>query len=460
VSSAVCIYYIYKICALKTYYVVAHFHYVLSMGAVFALFSAWYYWVPKILGLDYNVKLAKVHFWVFFVGVNVTFFPQHFLGLQGMPRRISDYPDAFAGWNLISSYGSIISVIATWVFLSLVYSQLVEGKPVSRYPWITPQFYTDLLQSLLNRAYSSLEWCLNSPPKPHAFVSLPLQSGQFLGINIIHWIVLSWFKIYISNFNSKYILSILKNNIIFKIKIILVSTPVFILNLLTIGEIKALVLVFISYKLCSLIWHNYNNSDFGYLLFKIILNIVLLCLLWTLIAWVLAYVLVSLAIFGICLDISMLLMSGPEPSNDDPSHNQGDPNNNGGNNQPNGNEPDALHVVNNDDDDDDDDGDGDCEPEYDHAQMDLERIGKCTHDELSCYVADSENEVQDTNCDFSTERDANQQPELHKAFDYQGDKALLCDKCDAIICKDCYVEYTNEENLDDIYLDLVDSEEE
>ena len=106
----------------------------------------------------------------------VTFFPQHFLGLQGMPRRISDYPDAFAGWNLISSFGSIISVVATWLFLYIVYLQLVEGKSVSRYPWLTPQFYTDYLQSLLNRAYSSLEWCLNSPPKPHAFVSLPLQS--------------------------------------------------------------------------------------------------------------------------------------------------------------------------------------------------------------------------------------------------------------------------------------------
>jgi len=94
-----------------------------------------------------------------------------------MPRRISDYPDAFAGWNLVSSFGSLISVVATFVFLQLVYVQLVEGKPVSRYPWLTPQFYTDLLQSLLNRAYNSLEWCLNSPPKPHAFVSLPLQSS-------------------------------------------------------------------------------------------------------------------------------------------------------------------------------------------------------------------------------------------------------------------------------------------
>ena len=159
-----------------TYYVVAHFHYVLSMGAVFALFSAWYYWIPKMLGLDYNVMLAKVHFWIFFIGVNVTFFPQHFLGLQGMPRRISDYPDAYAGWNLVSSFGSIISVVSVYLFLSIVYTQLVQGKPVSRNPWVTPQFYTDYLQSLLNRAYNSLEWCLNSPPKPHAFVSLPLQS--------------------------------------------------------------------------------------------------------------------------------------------------------------------------------------------------------------------------------------------------------------------------------------------
>jgi len=107
---------------------------------------------------------------------NVTFFPQHFLGLQGMPRRISDYPDAFAGWNLISSFGSIISVVATWLFLNIVYLQLVYGKSVSRYLWATPQFYTDFLQHLLNRAYTSLEWCLNSPPKPHAFTTLPVRS--------------------------------------------------------------------------------------------------------------------------------------------------------------------------------------------------------------------------------------------------------------------------------------------
>jgi len=160
-----------------TYYVVAHFHYVLSMGAVFALFSAWYFWVPKILGLDYNILLGKVHFWILFIGVNLTFFPQHFLGLQGMPRRISDYPDAFAGWNLISSYGSIISVVATWLFLNILYHQLREGNSIFRYPWATPQFFVDYLQYYLIRSYNSLEWALNNPPKPHAFLSLPLQSA-------------------------------------------------------------------------------------------------------------------------------------------------------------------------------------------------------------------------------------------------------------------------------------------
>jgi len=160
-----------------TYYVVAHFHYVLSMGAVFALFSAWYFWIPKITGLSYNIMLGKVHFLIMFIGVNVTFFPQHFLGLQGMPRRISDYPDAYAGWNYVSSFGSIISVVATVLFLYIVYVQLVEGNATSRYPWLTPQFFSDLFQTLFNRTYSSIEWALNSPPKPHAFVSLPLQSA-------------------------------------------------------------------------------------------------------------------------------------------------------------------------------------------------------------------------------------------------------------------------------------------
>jgi cytochrome c oxidase subunit 1 len=159
-----------------TYYVVAHFHYVLSMGAVFGLFSAWYFWIPKILGLSYNIRFSKMHFWVLFIGVNLTFFPQHFLGLQGMPRRISDYADAFTGWNVISSFGSIVSVIAALMFLYIVYIQLIKYTSTSRYPWYTSPFFFDLLQSLLNRSYPSIEWGLNSPPKSHPFICLPKQS--------------------------------------------------------------------------------------------------------------------------------------------------------------------------------------------------------------------------------------------------------------------------------------------
>jgi cytochrome c oxidase subunit 1 len=164
-----------------TYYVVAHFHYVLSMGAVFAMFSGWYFWIPKILGLHYNILLSKVQFWILFIGVNLTFFPQHFLGLQGMPRRISDYPDAFAGWNLVSSIGSIVSVVSAGLFLFVVYNQLDSEKPVGRNPWYTLQFFTDYLQGDIHPGHDSLEWALNSPPKPHAFVSLPLQSK--IGLN-------------------------------------------------------------------------------------------------------------------------------------------------------------------------------------------------------------------------------------------------------------------------------------
>ena len=161
-----------------TYYVVAHFHYVLSMGAVFGLFSAWYFWVPKMLGVDYRILLGNIHFWILFLGVNCTFFPQHFLGLQGMPRRISDYPDGFTGWNLVSSVGSIISVAATALFLYLVYDQLVKGKYSGRFYWHISEYYVDILQTLLNRIYIGLEWGLNSPPKPHAFSSLPLTSSS------------------------------------------------------------------------------------------------------------------------------------------------------------------------------------------------------------------------------------------------------------------------------------------
>jgi heme/copper-type cytochrome/quinol oxidase subunit 2 len=165
-----------------TYYVVAHFHYVLSMGAVFALYSGWYFWIPKILGLDYNLLYSKAHFWVLFAGVNITFFPQHFLGLQGMPRRISDYPDAFTGWNFISSIGSIISVAATALFLQIVYLQLVKGKAIFGYPWAVPQLFSDYYRILKDRSAPGLEWSLSNPPKPHAFTSLPVQSMDPAGI--------------------------------------------------------------------------------------------------------------------------------------------------------------------------------------------------------------------------------------------------------------------------------------
>lgn len=146
------------------------------MGAVFALYSGWYFWIPKILGLGYNLLYSKAHFWVLFTGVNLTFFPQHFLGLQGMPRRVSDYPDAFTGWNFISSIGSIISVAATALFLQIVYLQLVKGKAVFGYPWAVPQLFSDYLRILKDKCAPGLEWALHNPPKPHAFTSLPLQS--------------------------------------------------------------------------------------------------------------------------------------------------------------------------------------------------------------------------------------------------------------------------------------------
>jgi len=115
-----------------TYYVVAHFHYVLSMGAVFAIFAGFYYWIGKITGLQYPEVYGQIHFWVFFVGVNLTFFPMHFLGLAGMPRRIPDYPDAFAHWNSIASLGSYVSALSALWFFYVVYVTLTSGERVAK----------------------------------------------------------------------------------------------------------------------------------------------------------------------------------------------------------------------------------------------------------------------------------------------------------------------------------------
>jgi heme/copper-type cytochrome/quinol oxidase subunit 1 len=113
-----------------TYYVVAHFHYVLSMGAVFAMFAGWYYWFGKITGLKYPEVLGQIHFWLFFIGVNLTFFPMHFLGLAGMPRRIPDYPDAYQAWNGLASYGSYVSLLSSFLFFYIVFITLTSGERI------------------------------------------------------------------------------------------------------------------------------------------------------------------------------------------------------------------------------------------------------------------------------------------------------------------------------------------
>ena len=118
-----------------TYYVVAHFHYVLSMGAVFAIFAGFYYWRPKILGFLYPEILGRIHFVLTFVGVNLTFFPQHFLGLAGIPRRIPDYPDAFYGWNAVSSYGRYLSALRAVFFFFILYITITRGERVTSDPW-------------------------------------------------------------------------------------------------------------------------------------------------------------------------------------------------------------------------------------------------------------------------------------------------------------------------------------
>jgi cytochrome c oxidase subunit I len=143
----------------ETYYVIAHFHYVMGVAAVFAIFAGWYYWFPKMSGYMYNETIGKLHFWTMFVGVNILFFPQHFLGLQGMTRRYVDYPDAFAGWNFVSSIGAYISGFGVLIFIYGVIDAFARKQQAADNPW--------------GPGATTLEWTLSSPPPFHQFEVLP-----------------------------------------------------------------------------------------------------------------------------------------------------------------------------------------------------------------------------------------------------------------------------------------------
>jgi cytochrome c oxidase subunit I len=143
-----------------TYYVVAHFHYVLSLGAVFAIFGGFYYWIGKMCGRQYPEWAGKIHFWVTFIGVNLTFFPMHFLGLAGMPRRIPDYPDAFAGWNEVASIGAFISYAGTIWFVFVALYTVFAGRKVGANYW--------------GEGATTLEWTVSSPPPFHSYDELPV----------------------------------------------------------------------------------------------------------------------------------------------------------------------------------------------------------------------------------------------------------------------------------------------
>ncbi|MEO0863109.1 MAG: cbb3-type cytochrome c oxidase subunit I, partial [Pseudomonadota bacterium] len=145
-----------------TYYVVAHFHYVMSLGAVFCIFAGVYYWIGKMSGRQYSEFWGKVQFFTFFVGANITFFPQHFLGRQGMPRRYIDYPEAFAFWNEVSTWGAFLAFASFVLFIGIVFHTIFAGRRITE-------------NNYWNEHADTLEWTLPNPPPEHTFETLPKQ---------------------------------------------------------------------------------------------------------------------------------------------------------------------------------------------------------------------------------------------------------------------------------------------
>lgn len=155
-----------------TYYVVGHFHYVLSMGALFSLIGAYYYWGPAMFGLNYNRTWAEIHFWLLFISVNIIFLPMHFLGLNGMPRRIPQYPDAFIGWNWVSSWGSVLSVLSVIAALYSVQAQVEDGLENEEETTVTPDYIE--ANDLRDQRNCDVELVLENPYKYHTYAELAI----------------------------------------------------------------------------------------------------------------------------------------------------------------------------------------------------------------------------------------------------------------------------------------------
>ena len=146
-----------------TYFVVAHFHYVMAIAAILAMFAGYFYWIGKMSGRKYPRGLAKLQFWIFFIGVNVLFFPQHFSGFAGMPRRIPDYPAPYEGWNYVSSLGALITMIGTILFFIIVW-RTFYGEEAEANEW--------------GEGATTLEWTVASPAPWHTHEVLPDMTGK------------------------------------------------------------------------------------------------------------------------------------------------------------------------------------------------------------------------------------------------------------------------------------------